>query len=100
MLEPFRFHVLEQAFASTFTSVPALPISPESAGSVEQVRAIHPHHASFQLRGDLESDIDVLAPHARSQSVHRVVGQFHRFTWSSERHRREHWTENLLLRHD
>src|SRR5204862_5219956 len=77
VLEPLQLHVLEQTFSSAFPAVTALAISSEAASCIEQIRAIHPNHTGLDLCCDLDSDIDVLAPYERRQSVDGVVGHVH-----------------------
>src|ERR1700756_5448076 len=48
----------------------------------------------------MQRDVDAFAPDAGGQSIYRVVGEFHSFSWCAEGHCSEHWTENLLLRDD
>src|SRR5581483_8091803 len=52
-LKPCRFEIFDQTFATTLATVPALTIAAEAARRVEQVCAIDPDHARFQLRGDV-----------------------------------------------
>ena len=97
MLEPGRFEIFEQPFPSALAPVPAFAISTESAGCVEEIGAVHPDYASFDLRSDLQGDIDVLAPDTGCETVRSVVGKFNRLPQSSERHRSQHWTKDLFL---
>src|SRR6516225_1853923 len=98
VLEPFWFHVLEQAFASTFASVATLAISAEATGGIEEICTIHPSDTRFQLRRDLQCDTNVLTPDARGESIYRVIRKFDGLLWCAECHSREHRAENLLLR--
>jgi hypothetical protein len=87
-------------FLATFAAEPALAVAAETAGSVEQVRAVHPHDPGLQLRRSLQCDVDVLGPNACCQAIDGIVGQFNRFSGSAKRHGGEHRAEDLLLRDD
>ena len=100
VLEPFRLQIFQQAFLAAFASVSTLTVAAEAAGSIEEVRAVHPDHAGFELRSHVQCDVDVLAPDARCQAIDRIIGQFDRFSRSAECHRGEHGSEDLLLRND
>src|SRR5580704_15509748 len=69
VLEPRGLQIFEEALSAAFASVTALAVSTESAGSVEQVRAVHPDDTGFELRGHLQGDVDVLAPDAGCQTI-------------------------------
>jgi hypothetical protein len=45
----------------------------------------------------MKRHVDVLAPHAGSQSVDSVVRKFDGLAWRAERHRSEHRAKNFLL---
>src|SRR5579863_3691800 len=100
MLEPHRLQIFEQAFLAAFATVSAFAIAAESDGGVEQVRGIHPHNSSLKLRCDVKGNVDALAPDASRQAVCRVISKLDRFAGRSESHRRQHRTENFLLRDD
>src|SRR5437764_14493200 len=57
LFKPFRFHVLEQAFASALPAVAALAVPAEPARGIEQVRAVHPADSGFVLCRDVASDV-------------------------------------------
>src|SRR4029077_6546994 len=73
-LKPGWFQIFQQAFPAALAAVSALTVTAKAAGGVKQVSAIHPDHAGFELRRNVERNIDALAPHARRQAVHGVVG--------------------------
>ena len=100
ILEPGGLQILQQAFPAALASVAAFAVAAKSAGSVEQIGAVDPHHSGFKLRSDVQRDVDALAPHASRQSIHGIVRQFDRFAGSAEGHRRQHRTKNFLLRHN
>ena len=81
-LEPRWLQIFQQAFPAALAAVAAFAIAAESAGGVEQVGAIDPDHAGFDLRRNVQRNVDALAPHAGGEAVHRVVGQFDRFGWA------------------
>src|SRR5882762_7632916 len=99
VLKPCRLEIFEQPLAPTLASITALAITPETAGGVEKICAVNPNYAGFELRRNVQGNIDAFAPHAGSQAVNRIVGEFHSFSRSAERHRGEYRAENLLLRH-
>src|SRR5882762_2992381 len=99
VLKPCWLEIFEKPLAPTLTSITALAITPETAGGVEKICAVNPNYAGFELRRNMQRNIDALAPHAGGQAVNRVVGEFHSFPRRSKRHCRQHRTENLLLRH-
>ncbi len=98
-LKPRGLEIFEQTFAPALASEAALAIAAETAGGVEKIRAIYPNHAGFELRGDVQRNIDAFAPHAGGEAIHRVVGELYGFAWSAEGHRGKHRAEYLLLRH-
>ena len=100
ILEPRRLQIFQQAFPAALAAESALAVAAETAGSVEQVRAVHPDDPSFQLRGNMQCHVDVLAPNAGRQAIDGVVGQLNRFSRSAKRHRSQHGSEDLLLRND
>src|SRR5262249_39665281 len=65
-VRPRRFEVLIHSLATTFTSIAALAISAKATRSIKQIRAVHPHHARFDLRGNIERHVDALTPNAGS----------------------------------
>src|SRR5713101_7238862 len=97
LLKPCRLEILAQAFAASLSAKAAFAVATKPAGGVEQIRAIDPHDAGFQLCGDVQRHIDAFAPHASGQAVNGIVGEFDRLTWRAEGHRRKNGTENLLL---
>src|SRR5437868_2793503 len=64
ILEPRGLQVFQQAFSAAFASETTLAVTTESARSVEQIRAIHPDHTRFKLSGNVQRDVDALAPNA------------------------------------
>src|SRR5229473_47601 len=94
---PCRLEILAQAFAASLAAKAAFAVATKPAGGVEQIRAIDPHDAGFQLCGDVQRHIDAFAPHASGQAVNGIVGEFDRLTWRAEGHRRKNRAENLLL---
>src|SRR5204862_4166137 len=82
---------------STLPAEPGLAIPAEPGGGVEQVRTVDPHDARFDLRRNVEREVDVLRPDARRESVRRIVGELDRFGGGTERHRDEHGAEDLDL---
>jgi len=78
--QPLRRQIFEHAFAATFAAVTRLAIAAETAGSVELVGTVDPDDARFDLRGEVERDVDVLAPHTGGETVDSVVGELDRFS--------------------
>src|ERR1700682_2023906 len=99
VLKPCRLEIFEKPLAATLASITALAITPEAAGGIEKICAVDPNHAGFELRRNVQGNIDALAPYAGGQAVNRIVGEFHSFPRSAKRHRGKHRAENLLLRH-
>src|ERR1700677_2348829 len=97
LFEPGRLQIFEQTLAASFAPKPAFTISPESAGSVEHVRAIDPDNSRLDLCRNLQRDINAFAPNRRGQSVDRIVRQFNRFGRGAECHGGEHRSENISL---
>ena len=95
-----RLQVFQQASLAAFAPVSALAVATEATRRVEQIRAVHPHDASFQLCRNVQRHVDVLAPNARRQAIDGIVGQLNRFPRSAKCHCGEHRTEDLLLRDD
>src|SRR5208282_1023953 len=85
-LEPCGFQIFQQAFLATLAAVSAFAVAAEAAGSVEQVGAIYPDDAGFELRRNVQRNVDALAPHASRETVLGVVGKLDRFTGSAESH--------------
>ncbi len=98
-VQPLRRQVLQHALASAFAPVARFAIAAEPARRVELVGRIHPHHARLHLRCQVQRHVDVLAPDARSQSIHRVVRQLRGLGRRAKRHRHQHRPKNLLLHH-
>src|ERR1700682_5379513 len=98
VLKPCRLEIFEKPLAATLASITALAITPETAGGIEKICAVNPHHAGFELRSNVQGSINALAPHAGGQAVNGIVGEFHSFPRRSKRHCRQHRAENLLLR--
>ena len=98
-MQPLRRQVLQHALASAFAAVSGFAIAAESACCVELVGTIHPHHARLHLRSQVQRDVDVLAPDARRQPVHSVVGQLCGLRRRAEGHRHQHRAKDLLLHH-
>src|SRR4030088_1422203 len=99
VLKPCRLEIFEKPLAPTLASINALAITPETAGGIEKICAVNPKYAGFELRRNMQRNIDALAPYAGGQAVNRIVGEFHSFPRRSKRHCRQHRAENLLLRH-
>jgi hypothetical protein len=97
--QPFRRQIFEHALASAFAAITGFTIAAESAGCVELVGGVHPDHASLDLGSQIERNVNVLAPDAGRESVHRVVGQLRSLRWSAEGHGGEHGAEDFFLRH-
>ena len=91
-------HVLPHPFAPALAPEAALAIAAESRRRVEQIRRVHPHHAGLDLRRDVEREVDALRPHARRETVRRVVRERDRFFRRAEGHRHQHRPEDLDLR--
>src|SRR5690349_17641576 len=100
VLEPRRFKVFEQPFAATFAAEAAFAIAAEAAGGVEQIRAVDPNHACFQLCGNVQRNVDALAPDAGSETVDGVIGELNGFARRAKGHGGEDGAENLLLGDD
>ncbi len=100
VLKPHRFQIFENPFASALASIAAFAIAAKTTGSIEEIRTVDPNHAGLQFRCKVQRNIDALAPDAGSQTVHRIVGEFHSFPRSTERHRRKHRAEDFLLGYD
>ena len=47
--EPRRLQIFEQSFSTAFAPETAFAIAPKSTRRVKQIRAVHPHHAGFDL---------------------------------------------------
>ena len=77
-LLPGRAQIFEQALAAPFAPEAALPVAAKTGGGVEQVGAVDPHRAGFELAGDIQRQVDIVAPDAGSQPVARVVRQVDR----------------------
>src|SRR3954462_13419770 len=91
-------HVLEQPFAPALASEAALAIAAEAAARVEEIGRVDPDRPGLNAARDIQRLVDVLGPDARRQPVPRVVRQSHRLRGRAERHRDEHWPEDLDLR--
>src|SRR5690606_26076415 len=98
-LLPFGTQILEQAFAPTFAPESAFTVAAETRRRVEEVGAVDPHASGFDLAGNVQREVDVLAPDAGGESVAGVVRQRNRFLRRAEGHRHHDGTEYLLL-HD
>src|ERR1700680_3089382 len=97
LLEPRRLEIFEQTFPAAFTAVAAFPVAPKATGGVEEISAVNPDHAGFQLSGDMQRDVDAFAPNTGGQAVDRVVSELNGFPRRAEGHCRQHGTKNLLL---
>ena len=96
-VQPLGRQVFEHALASAFASVARFAIAAEAAGGVELVGAVDPDHSGFDLRGEVERDVDVLAPDAGGETIDGVVGQLRGFCRRAEGHGDEDRPEDLFL---
>src|SRR5258705_156878 len=87
-------HSLAPALAPT----PRTRVTTEARCRVEQFGRLDPHDAGFELRRDIEGEIDVLRPHAGGESVGGVVRELHRLFRCAERHAHQHRAEDFDLR--
>src|SRR6202158_4062827 len=99
-LKPNGLEVFEQSFTAALAAKSALPKTAKTAGSIEEIRAVHPDPAGFELRCDVQRNVEALAPDARRQAIDRIVGELNRFTRRSKRHGGQHRAKNLLLRNN
>src|ERR1051325_953655 len=90
---PFQSHILPQPLPAAFSSEARLPEAAEAGCRIEEVGAVDPDGAGFQLGRDIQSAIDVLGPHAGRQTVGRVIGESDCFCRRPEGHADQHWTE-------
>ena len=90
--------VFPHALPSALSSKAGFPVAPESRRGVEQIGAVDPDDTRLDLRGHVEREVDVLRPHARGESVRRVVGELDRLGRRAEGHRDQHRAEDLDLR--
>src|SRR5260370_18951558 len=95
---PCRARVLVQALFAALATKTALAIPSKAARCVKQIGAIYPYAASFDLGGDVQRQVDIVAPHAGRQSIARVIGQRDSFFRSSKGHRNQHRSEYPNLR--
>ncbi len=100
LAKPCGLEIFEQAFAAAFAAVTAFAIAAESASGVEEIGTVDPDDAGFDLRGDLESDVEAFAPNTGGKAVNRVVGELNGFLWSAEGHGGKHGAKNFLLSDD
>ena len=100
VFEPSWFEIFEEAFAAALAAVAAFAIAAETATGVEKVCAVDPDYACFDLRSDVEGDVDALAPDAGGQAVSGVVGELNGFGGSAERHGGQDGAEDFLLGDD
>jgi len=54
ILKPCSLEIFEKPLAPTLASITALAIASETAGGIEQIRAVDPHHAGFELRRNVQ----------------------------------------------
>ena len=87
----------QQAFPAAFASEPAFTYPSEPGGGIEQVGGVDPDHARGQFRGDVEGEVDVLAPDCGGEAKARVVGQFHCFCGCAESGGDEDRAKDFLL---
>src|SRR5690606_31875202 len=96
---PRRADVLEQPFLPALAAKPALAVAAKARGGIKQVRRVDPDRARLQLPGDVDGDVDVVAPDAGCQPVAGVVRQLDGLRRGAEGHRDQHRPEDLFL-HD
>ena len=60
----FAFYVFEQSLFAAFAAEAGFAVAAEAARGVEQVGAVDPDSAGLDLRGEVECQVDVLAPDA------------------------------------
>src|SRR5262249_49349540 len=97
IFEPYRLQVLAHAFAAALTPIATFTVATESAGSVEQIGAVDPHHAGLELSSHMQRHIQAFAPHTGRQAVSGVVGELDRFMGSAESYRRQYGAKYFLL---
>src|ERR1700724_2629343 len=84
-LKPNGLEVFEQSFTAALAAKSALAITAKPARSIEEIPAVHPDHAGFELCGDVQRNVDALAPDAGRQAVDGIVGELDRFPRRSKR---------------
>src|SRR5207302_470314 len=92
-----RLQILPHPFPSALSPKPRLAVATEPRRGVEQIRAVDPYDAGFELRRDVEREIDVLRPHARRKSIWRVVRELDGLFRRAECHAHQHRTEDFDL---
>src|SRR5207249_11078862 len=96
-LRSLLLQILPHTFPTALAPESRFPVPPEPRGRVEQIGAIDPHDARFDLGRYVEREVDVLGPHARREAVRRVVRELHGLGGGAARHRDEHRAEDRDL---
>src|SRR4051794_626990 len=89
--------ILPQPLPSSFPAKPAFSVAAEAAGGIEDIGAVDPERPGLDLGRDVQSEIDVLGPHAGRETIPGIVGQLDRLLRGSEGHQYDHRTEDLDL---
>jgi len=100
VFKPRWLEIFKEAFTAAFAAVAAFAIAAEATAGVEEICAVDPNHSCFELRGDMECNVDAFAPDASGETVNRVVGKLDSFRWCAEGHGGKNWAEDLLLGDD
>ncbi len=95
---PRRPDVLPEPFPPPFAPEPALAVPTEAGCRVELVGAVDPDGAGLDLCGNVQGEVDVLAPDAGREAVARVVRERDRLLRGPEGHEGDDGPEDLLLR--
>ena len=100
VFEPGWLEIFEEALAAAFAAVTAFAVAAETATGVEEIRAIDPDDACFELRSDLKRNVDAFGPDASGEAVGGVVGELDGFGRCAKGHGGENGAENFLLGDD
>jgi hypothetical protein len=89
--------IFVESFLTALAAEPALTIAAKAGRGVEQIGAIDPDGASFDLSSDVQRQIDILTPDTGGKPIGGVIGQRHRFRWGAEGHGDQNGAEDLDL---
>ena len=93
---PLRPEIGVKPFFAALAPEAAFAVAAEAGRGIEEIAAVNPDAAGFDLARGFQRQADVLAPDGGSQPVARIVRQLDRLARGAEAHRHQDGTRRFL----